>query len=187
MALKKLKYSSLEALLDQEPIVEEDPKTAGLIQRLRHVARDRYLSREEFLLMCSWKSPRAIRHCRRNSARSVNSVIRRVLAARSEEKRMELLTSLHGVSVPTASAILTLTNPRRYGVIDIRVWQLLFRLKSVKENPRGQNFRSGQWLQYLNILRYHAKRLGVPVRLVELSLFMHHQNHQRGTLYAKST
>ena len=183
MGLKKLKYSSLGDLLDNEPIFEEDPKTAGVVRQLRHIARNRDLSREEFLRICSWKSPRSIRHCRRNSAKAVNSVIRRVFASRSEEKRMELLTSLHGVSVPTASAILTLTNPRRYGVIDIRVWQLLFRLDAVKGNPRGQSFRLRHWLEYLNIIRYHAKRLGVPVRLVELSLFMYHQNHQRGTLY----
>ena len=183
MGLKKLKYSSLEDLLDHEPIVEEDPGTAGIIQRLRHVKVDGDLSRSEFLDMCSWKSPRSIRHCKRNSAKAVKSVIRRVFVSRSEKKRLELLTSLHGVSVPTASAILTLTDPRRYGVIDIRVWQLLFRLKSVKENPRGQNFRFGHWFEYLKILRYHAKRLGVSVRLVELTLFKYHQNQQRGTLY----
>jgi len=183
MGLKNLKYSSLGDLLDHEPIIEEDRDTAGIIRRLRHAIADGKLSRGEFLEVCSWKSPRALRQCERNSAKTVIAVTRQVFASRSERKRMELLTSLYGVSVPTASAILTLTNPRRYGVIDIRVWQLLFRLKSVNRNPRGQGFRFDHWRDYLNVLRHHAKRLGVSVRLVELSLFKFHQDHQRGTLY----
>ena len=183
MGLRKLKYSSLGDLLDHEPMSEEETETAGLVLRLGHVRRDNALTRGEFLEICSWKSPRSIRHCRRNSARRVNSVMRRVFTARSEKKRLELLTSLHGVSVPTASAILTLTNPRRYGVLDIRVWQLLFRLGSVNHKPGGQGFRFHDWDEYLKILRHQAKRLGLPVRLVELSLFKYHQDHQRGRLY----
>lgn len=39
-----------------------------------------------------------------------------------------------------ASSILMLTNPNRYGVIDIRVWQLLFKMGSVTRNPEGIGF-----------------------------------------------
>ena len=183
MGLRKLKYPSLGDLLDHESISEEDTETARLVLRLGHARRDNALTRGEFIEICSWKSPRSIRHCRRNSARRVNSVIRRVFTTRSEKKRLELLTSLHGVSVPTASAILTLTNPRRYGVLDIRVWQLLFRLRSVNHKRGGQGFRFHDWEVYLSILRHQARRLSVPVRLVELTLFKYHQDHQRGTLY----
>jgi len=183
MGLKKLEYSTLGDLLEHEQISQEDPDTLKIIRSLRHVKVDKELSRREFLDICRWKSPRSIRQCRRNSARSVDSMCRKALTTHSEEKRLELLTSLYGVSVPTASAILTLTNPVRYGVIDIRVWQLLYRLGSVTKNPRGQGFSTEDWLQYLTILRYHARRLRVPVRSVELTLFKYHQDHQRGTLY----
>jgi len=162
-----LEYSCVGDLLDRESMIGEDPATGRLILRLRHVRRDRDLSRSEVLEICSWKSPRSIRHCERNSAETVKSVICRGLASGSERKRLDLLTSLHGVSVPTASAILALTNPRRYGVLDIRVWQLLFRLGSVNQNRRGQGFRLHYWAEYLKILSHHSKRLGFPVRLVE--------------------
>jgi thermostable 8-oxoguanine DNA glycosylase len=183
MGLKKLRYSSLGDLLDHEPISEEDPDTAKITRRLRHVKVDKELSRGEFLDICFWKSPRSIRQCERISAKTIESITHTVFASRSERKRLELLTSLYGVSVPSASAILTLTNPDNYGVIDIRVWQLLFRLNSLMQNPRGQGFRFEHWYHYLKILRHHAKRLEVPVRLVELTLFKYHQNHQRGRLY----
>jgi thermostable 8-oxoguanine DNA glycosylase len=187
MGLKRLKYSSLGDLLDHEHITSEDPGTADIIRRLRGVKINKRLSRGEFLDICYWKSPRSIRLCKRNSAKKVETVSRAIFSTRSERKRLELLTSLHGVSVPTASAILALIDPKNYGVIDIRAWQLLYRLNSVEQKPRGQNFRYEHWYHYLRILRHHAKRLGIHVRLVELSLFKYHQNHQRGSLYENKT
>ena len=56
---------------------------------------------------------------------------------------MELLTSLAGVSVPVASAILTLIDPRRYGVLDIRVWQLLVALGVMDGKPAGARVLRG--------------------------------------------
>ncbi len=185
MGIARLRYGSLGDLLAHVSIVTEDPETSKIIKRLGHVKADRLLSRGEFLDICYWKSPRSIRQCERNSARRIERVSQEVFQTRSEEKKLALLTGLHGVSVPTASAILTLTDPNRYGVIDIRVWQLLYALRSVKMNARGQGFRFNHWFHYLQILRYHAKRLEVPVRLVELTLFKFHQIHQSGTLYQR--
>lgn len=96
---------------------------------------------------------------------------------------MELLTSLKGVSVPTASAILTLIDPERYGVLDIRVWQLLFAIDSVSRNPRGRGFTFTQWHQYLGELRHYAREFAVSARAVELTLFKYHRKIQRGRLY----
>ena len=183
MALDKIKYASLSKLLDNELLKEEDGPTQKIIKRLAHVKKDRELSRGEFLDLCYWKSPRSIRRCEKNSAKKVEEVSRKVLSTSSEKKRLELLTSLNGVSIPTASAILALTDPRNYGVIDIRVWQLLLALNSVRGNPKGQNFTFKEWFHYLKILRYHAKRLDTSVRLVELTLFKFHQDHQVGRLY----
>lgn len=187
MGIVHLPYKSLGDLLAREPIAEEDPQTIKIIKRLRHIKSDRELSRGEFLDICYWKSPRSIRRCERNSATAVEKATKKVFRTRSEKRRLELLTSLQGVSVPTASAILTLTDPQRYGVIDIRVWQLLYALQSVRNNPAGQGFTFRHWYHYLQILRHHAKRLRVPVRLVELTLFKFHQEHQTGTLYRQTS
>jgi hypothetical protein len=134
--------------------------------------------------MCRWKSPRAQHLWRRNSAARIHAVSRAVLATRSERRRMELLTSLRGVGVPIASAILTLIDPRRYGVLDIRAWQLLFAVRSVAANRRGQGFTISQWEEYLAALRQHARRLGVTARAIEYTLFEAHRRRQQGTLYA---
>ena len=183
MPLKRVPYRSLRALLRRELVTEEHPPTAALIRRLAPVKTRGWFTRAEFLLMCRWKSPRARRHYERNTPAQIRRAAAAALGARSERERIEQLTALLGVSVATASAILTLIDPRRYGVLDIRCWQLLFSIRSVGGNPRGRAFTAGQWEQYLKRLRGHARALGVPARMIEYTLFHCHRRLQRGRLY----
>jgi hypothetical protein len=172
-------------LLDRELAAAEDPATAALIESLRGIAKAGEFGRSEFLAMCRWKSPRSAPQCAKNGAAAVRRVSRRVFSTRDERARIEALCTLRGVGVPTASAILTLVDPRRYGVLDIRVWKLLFRMGVVEKNPAGTGFRTEHWLQYLAHLRREARRLRAPVRQVELSLFLYHQRVHRGVLYGR--
>jgi len=181
--LSPLRHRSLAALLPCGLAGEEDPGTARLMARGVRARRRGWLTRGEFIAMCRWKSPRATPHYGKNSAGRIRAATERALAARSERRRMEHLTALSGVSVPVASAILTLLDPRRYGVLDIRVWQLLFALRSVGVNRAGRGFSIAQWEQYLATLRGHARRLGATARAVEYTLFLRHRAHQRGRLY----
>ena len=177
-------FESLAALLAAVPLCPEYPDTAVLIGRLRHVRRAGEFSRAEFLAMCRWKSPRTLPLYRRHRSARIRRLSRAVLATRSEGERMERLTALGGVSVPVASAILTLIDPRRYGVLDIRVWQLLVALGVMERRPGGRGFSVADWLAYLDVLRRYARTLRAPVRAVELTLFEHHRRAQRGRLYA---
>ncbi len=177
------RYRRLAELLRRELVSAEDANTAALVRELRHVKRAKQFSRAELIKMCRWKSPRATRHYERNTAAAVRRVSREALRARSEGRRLEILTGLDGVSVPTGSAILTLIDPRRYGVIDIRAWQLLFRIGAVRRRPGGVGFRLTDWEEYLSILRHHARALRVSVRRVELTLFEYHRKTHPGRLY----
>ena len=87
------------------------------------------------------------------------------------------------MSVPTASAILTLIEPRRYGVLDIRVWQLLHKLGAVEACPAGRGFGPAHWEQFLRLLRAQARARRTTPRLVELTLFHYHRTVQTGRLY----
>ena len=175
--------ATLEALLRRELVRREHDATAALIRDLAGVRARGAFTRAQFVRMCRWKSPRARHLWLTNSAARVRAVSRAVLASRSERRRMELLTSLRGVGVPIASAILTLIDPRRYGVLDIRCWQFLFASRSVAANRRGQGFTIAQWEQYLAVLRCYGRRLGVTARVVEYTLFECHRKRQEGTLY----
>jgi hypothetical protein len=151
--------------------------------RVRAARRRGFISRGEFLAMCRWKSPRAQRHYLRNGPARIREASRRALTARSERRRIEHLLALDGVSVPVASAILTLLDPRRYGVLDIRAWQMLYAVRGVDANPAGRGFTVAQWLRYLGTLREHARRLRASARAVEYTLFLCHRKRQRGLLY----
>ena len=183
MPLRAVPYRSLRALLRRELLTEEHAGTADLTRRLAHVKAAGRFTRAEFLAMCRWKSPRSRRHYERNTAATIRRVSRAALATRNERERMILLIALPGVSVATASAILTLIDPGRYGVLDVRCWQLLFRIRSVAGNARGRAFTVSQWEQYLERLRGHARALGVSARMIEYTLFHCHRKLQRGRLY----
>lgn len=178
-----LKYESLGKLLDDRLLRKEHPETAELIKMLKHVRKAKCLSKPELEDICRWKSPRAIRWIRQNTSAKIRHVTKKAFTTRSEEEKIRHLTSLKGVGIPMASAILMLTGPQRYGVIDIRVWKLLYSLGSVTENSSGTGFTFNNWHDYLRILRPHSKRLGVSVRAVEYTLFKYHQEIQDGRLY----
>jgi hypothetical protein len=83
-----------------------------------------------------------------------------------------------------ASALLMLLDPKRYGVIDIRAWQLLYEMGAVQTNARGMGFTTENWLQYLTILRRLARKFRVSARDIGRALFTLHREHQEGRLYS---
>jgi hypothetical protein len=183
MALKKLPYEKVGPLLKDYLSTEEDAETAALIRDLRRARVRRYLTRGELEKVCRWKAARAIHRIKSNSAARVRSATRRALATQSERRRLDELTTLNGVSLPMASAILMLLNPQRYGVIDIRVWQLLHAVGAVTKKSSGVGFNFNNWYQFLMIIRHFAKKLRVCARDIERSLFLAHRAYQTGTLY----
>ncbi len=183
MGLKKLPYSRLEPLIRAHLSIEEEKFAADLIHRLRAARKRGYLTAAELTAVCYWKSPRAIHHVRSNSPARVRAATRAALATRSEQRRLEELQQLRGVSVPMASAILTLLDPKRYGVIDIRVWQLLHKMGAVAQNADGVGFSSNNWLRFLVILRHFARKFEMTARDIERTLFAAHKEYQTGRLY----
>ena len=179
----KKEFADIQELLQHRLVKDADP-AQELMNRLKHIKSKGYFTKPEFLEMCNWKSPRPRRHFESNSPTKVIEVSKEVFATEYEKRRIDLLTSLKGVNIPTASAILTLTDPQAYGVIDIRVWKLLYLYKSVTDNPAGTDFSFRHWFHYLKKLRYWAERLDVSARAVERTLFEYHKEIQEGTLYS---
>ena len=183
MPLKKLPYKNLKTLIGIHLSTKEFPNTLELIKKLTQVKQRKYLKKSELILICKWKSPRTIRLIESNSASIIRNKTKEALKTKSEKVRLDLLVTLQGVSIPMASAILMLTNPQRYGVIDIRVWQLLYAMKNVSENKRGVGFNFQNWYKYLMIIRYFAKMYNVNARDIERTLFNVHRLYQQDNLY----
>ena len=185
MALRRIPYRKLEVLVGDRLSTDEDEATLTLIRRLRHARARGHLTPGEFEAACRWKSPRAIALVRSNRASTVRAATRRALAARNERARLDELLTLRGVSVATASAILTMLDPLRYGVLDIRCWQLLHAMGVVTGNRAGTGFTGRHWFDFIAVVRQLAKRFGVKARDVERALFMAHRDYQEGRLYRR--
>lgn len=176
-------YETLEELIRNELENKEDSKTAELIKKLSIVKEKGFCNKAEFMDIGMWKSPRPKKLYLENSEEDIVGITTKAFATKFEKRKMELLTELKGVSIPTASAILMLTDPASYGVIDIRVWQILYLYGSVKHNPKGIGMDFDNWYNYLMKLRYYAKKFGVSARDIERTIFYYHQKIQEGKLY----
>ncbi len=179
----KKEYSTIEELIKNNLSVKEDDETSKLIKELSHIKGKGNFTKEEFIKIGMWKSPRPKQKYLKNDEKEIIEISKKALSTKFEKRKIDLLTKLKGVSVPTASAILTLIDPKNYGVIDIRVWQILYRYKSVKVKPEGTNINFNNWYNYLMKLRYYAKKFKVSARDIERTLFLYHRKIQEGNLY----
>lgn len=182
MALKKVPFRSVEPLV-KKFLSNDSDEALALVGKLRPVRVRGYLTPSELEAVCRWKAPRVIRHIKANSRALVEGATKRALGTRSERQRLDALLELRGVGVPMASALLMLVDPQRYGVIDIRVWQMLHAIGAVKTKPSGVGFRFQHWYLYLSIIRHVSKKLGVRARDVEWALFRAHEHYQATNLY----
>jgi hypothetical protein len=146
MAVQTLPYKSLNSLIkDYLFAYTKDRNTKSLITEFAKARRRGYLTKAE------------LKQVIRNRPFAVRDVTRSAFSCTSELDKIQTLVALHGVGIPMASAILMLTDPRRYAVIDIRVWQLLHAMKAVEANHRGVNLNPSQWVEFLEIAQAHVE------------------------------
>lgn len=180
----KKKYQNFYELIRKELSIEEYDNTKNVINFVSDVKRKGFFNKEQFVKMAFWKSPRPKKWYESNDDNLVIKISGQALASDAEEEKANYLTILKGVSIPTASAILTLIDPQNYGVMDIRVWQLMYLYDEVDNKPGGKGFSVDDWVKYLSVLRKYSKEFKVKTRDVERILFEHHKDIQEGNLYS---
>lgn len=183
MPVNPLPYETLEPLIVEHLSVDEWPDTIALIKEFREVKKRGWLTKADLVKVCYWKSPRAIHYINSNKPSAIREITSLALKSKDETVKITGLTRLNGVSIPMASSLLTLVNPKQYGVMDIRVWELLYRLGVVNTNAKASAFKYEEWYRLLDVLRYFANKLNVTARDVERTLFLVHKKYQEGLLY----
>ena len=128
-------------------------------------ARGHY-TREEFIEVCGWKTPRSRPKVASNSSAAVVDATGRALRTADEGARIGALLTLSGVGVPTASVLLYCAFPDDYPIIDVRA------LESLGVKPRSQ-YPVSFWLEYLSACRELARRRAVSVRTLDKALWQH--------------
>jgi hypothetical protein len=150
---------------------KEDQKVKSIILRMkgRSLAR---LSINDIFEIAKVKSPRSAGNILNNDPCVVAEILRAVKNSSSDETRVRLLSSLDGVGIPTASAILAWTNEKRYGVIDVRSWNTLnsdvYRCIAF---PYIGYFSPKEFVLYCTILRDAAHQLKKTPQLIDLWLY----------------
>ena len=101
-----------------------------------------------------------------NSARAVRAATAAAFATADEAARVAALLRLHGVGVPTASALLYFAFPERYPILDVRALESL--------GSRGRStYPVPFWLAYLEACRAIAAEHGVTVRTLDMALWQY--------------
>lgn len=78
--------------------------------------------------------------------------------------RLHILTGLPGVGIGLASAILALTWPDEYGIVDFRVWEVLYRVEK-------KTFTETDWLRYMGDLWKLSLETGYPPQTIDYLLW----------------
>ncbi len=129
-------------------------------------ARERgHYSRAELILICAWKTERSKGRVAANSETAVELATSRAFRAGGDERRrLESLTGLAGVGVPTASALLYFAFPDDYPILDVRA------LESLGQQARTA-YPASYWIEYLLACRRIAAEAAVPIRTLDKALW----------------
>lgn len=87
---------------------------------------------------------------KKNPDSIVKDVTNFALKTSNEKYKIRILCSLDGIGVPRASAILAMSGPEKYGVIDINAWFAL-------TGKEKQGFSDNDWIWYLRQIKKRVK------------------------------
>ena len=134
-------------------------------------ARGHY-TREEFIEVCAWKTPRSRPRVAANTETAIAEATGRALGAGDEPTRFAALLELHGVGAPTASTLLYCAFPNDYPILDVRA------LESLGVKSRS-TYPVSFWLAYLEACRGLALSSGVSIRTLDKALWQYSKEQAR--------
>jgi hypothetical protein len=124
-----------------------------------------FYTKEQFLALCHWKTPRTQPRCATNDESWIREVTALALKTDCERLRIEVLTLLNGVGWPTASVLLHFGHSEHYPILDFRALSSL----SIPE-PRA-DYTFPFWRGYVEICRNLAAQCSVPMRTLDRALW----------------
>ena len=130
-----------------------------------------YLTKEEFLKLCAWKTPRSKPQCAKNSEELIKEITNIAFSTNLEQLRIEILPILKGVGWPTASAILHFCHSEHYPILDFRALYSL----GYEETPV---YNYSFWNAYTLCCRELSKQYKCDMRAVDRALWQYSKHHQ---------
>ena len=114
-----------------------------------------HLDDEDFFTIISWKrKASAIKIAKEWSGMKIEDLTNKIYDESSNEKKMEVLTSVKEIGIAIASAILAVCYPDQFTILDYRALSSLKELepfKCLKLPPKAENFKIPDYFSYLKI------------------------------------
>jgi hypothetical protein len=149
------------------------PRESEIVDGVAPAARARgYLTRDEFLRLCRWKTARSQSRCAANEDEFVQEVTRVAFSTAHEQLKIGVLRLLKGVSWPTASVILHFCDRGKYPILDYRA---LWSLSAVPPSQCSFPF----WWAYTDFMRQLQERTGLSMRLLDRALWQYSKERQQ--------
>ena len=140
-----------------------------------------YLTKDELYQLAHLNSTRSSYHVKKNPADRVEKVTKIAYGVEHDFSQLALYTSLKGIGVPTASAILTSLNKDKHCVIDTRVWATLYSLDYFDKEK--ESFKIEDYLKIIKIVRKMAKETKYNIAEIGYALFAYDVAHREGNLH----
>jgi hypothetical protein len=152
---------------------EEDRGTIKAMKIGRKIQSRGYATMKELLKLVKWKFPISIRHV--NVPNNTEDDVRKLTLIAlnknlSDSQMIRILTALTGIRERMASAILTLVYPNRFGTFDVNARKALENLGFIK-NGELADYRLGDYMKYLKIIRKISKRIKCTPRDIDRALY----------------
>jgi hypothetical protein len=167
-------------LEQQEPrYAEEEDMYEEEVARLKSLPtafEEDEWSRDDIEWIIEWKvGPEFVKpvlgYFRDNDDAVVQEHIERAVQKSSIRNKVEPLTSLDGIGVPVASAILLFIDPDRFTVIDGRAWNMLQETKYLSQEL-SEDPTVDEYLMYLGACWTLANKYDVSLRTLDRALWV---------------
>lgn len=173
-------------IIDFEKYLNEYDQTTGLYpQELMKIGEEyhakAYLTKNELYQLAHLNSTRSSYHVKKNPASRVEKVTEAAYQLDDDFCRLALYTSLMGIGIPTASAILTALNPEKHCVIDTRVWATLYNLGYFDKEK--ESFKAEDYLKIIKIVREMAANSKLSTAEIGYALFAYDVVNREGNLH----
>lgn len=154
----------------------ETKRLTNKFQQLKKERKEFYLTLAELEEIFKWKL--RSQYGRQTKQRSLNineniiSITRTAFGITHSDEdyetklKLKLLTSISGIEIPVASAILTLCYPNKYSVIDFRNWSQIY-----KSEQKKTNYTAKEYTDYLKIIKNLAKNFKMTPQEIDIAIW----------------
>ena len=168
-------YMHIDDLLCDFMTKEEDEHMQRIMLMVAaNLSAQQHLTLETLIEIGYWKSPRLVPQIKKNEAATVQKLTRLSYHEGDLVRKTEYLLQLQGITLPMASAILMFYNPYQYGIMDTKVWQVLYQLGMVDGKASGKSLKTNEFELYTLLMQNSAKSHQTTLREVEQGLLKAH-------------